>query len=254
MIETISAVDRALDILIYLYNEGTEKGISDISKDLGMYKSTIHRSIVTLENKGFVYQNHENGKYWLGMKLFAIGKSVEDKFSFSKAAKPYTEALQKEFNETVNVSILDTSSSDNLRTIIVHKEDNAKQVLTVVPALGSSCECHCSSVGKCLLAFGKDIPYEKFTDKPLTHFTENTIKTWDDFFKCLEIVKKQGYAIEDGENEIGLTCIGAPIIDKNGVAIAAVSLSGPSHRMHEGDFEYKIMKVREAAKLISTRL
>ena len=254
MADTISAVDRALDILVYLYNEGTEKGISEMSKELDMYKSTIHRSLVTLENKGFVYQNSETGKYWLGMKLFAIGKSVEDKFSFSKAAKPYTEALQKEFNETVNVSILDTSSSDNLRTIIVHKDDNAKQVLTVVPALGSSCECHCSSVGKCLLAFGKDIPYEKFTNKPLTQFTENTIKTWDDFFKCLEIVKKQGYAIEDGENEIGLTCIGAPILDDNGFAIAAVSLSGPSHRMHDGNFEYKIRRVRETASLISTRL
>lgn len=254
MIETISAVDRALDILVYLYNEGTERGISDISKDLGMYKSTIHRSIVTLENKGFVYQNHETGKYWLGMKLFAIGKSVEDKFSFSKVAKPYTKSLLEEFNETVNVSILDTSSSDNLKTIIVHKEENTKQVLTVVPALGSSCECHCSSVGKCLLAFGKDIPYDKFTDKPLKHFTENTIKTWDEFFKCLSIVKKEGYAIEDGEKEIGLTCIGAPILDNKGIAIAAVSISGPSNRMHDGDFEYKIKRVIETAHLISTKL
>ena len=252
--ETISSVDRALDILIYLYNEGVEKGISEISKDLGMYKSTIHRSLTTLENKGFVYQNQENEKYWLGMKLFAIGKSVEEKFSFSKAVKPYTEILLKEFNETVNVSILDINSTDNLRTILVHKEENTNKVLAISPILGSSSECHCSSVGKCLLAFGKDIPYEKFTDKPLTKFTDNTIQTWDELFECLEIVKKQGYAIDESEMEIGLTCIGAPILDKNGIALAAVSISGPSNRMHEGDFEYKINKVREIAKLISNKL
>jgi DNA-binding IclR family transcriptional regulator len=254
MADTISSVDRALDILIYLHREGVEKGISEISKDLGMYKSTIHRSLVTLENKGFVYQNPENEKYWLGMKLFAIGKSVEDKFSFSKAVRPYTEILLKEFNESVNVSILDTTSTDSLRTILVHKEENSKQVLTVAPTLGSTSECHCSSVGKCLLAFGKDVPYEKFTDKPLTQYTENTIKTWDEFYKCLDLVKKQGYAIDEGEMEIGLTCIGAPILDRNGIAIAAVSISGPSNRMHEGDFQYKINKVKEIANQISNKL
>lgn len=254
MAETISSVDRALDILIYLHKEGVEKGISEISKDLGMYKSTIYRSITTLENKGFVYQNPDNEKYWLGMKLFAIGKSVENKFSFSKVVRPYTKILLDEFNEAVNVSILDTSSSDNLRTILVHKEENTNQVLTVVPSLGSSSECHCSSVGKCLLAFGKNIPYEKFTDKPLTQYTENTIKSWEELFNCLKIVKKQGFAVDEGEMEIGLTCIGAPILDTNGIAIAAVSISGPSNRMHEGDFQYKIKRVQAIAKQISDML
>jgi len=249
--QTIGAVDRALDIIIYLYHAGEEKGISEISRDMGMHKSTIHRNLITLENKGFVYQNSITGRYWLGMKLFAIGKSVEDKLSFAQAIKPYTKRLHDEFKEVVNVSILDKDAPDTLHTIIVHKEESDTQVLTVNPKIGSSSDCHCSSVGKCLLAFGKDIPYDKYTDKPLKKYTENTIDTWDKLFECLDEVRENGYAVDESELEMGLTCIGAPILDKNGVAIAAVSLSGPSNRMHEGDFEYKIRRVKEIAQQIS---
>lgn len=72
---------------------------------------------------------------------------------------------------------------------------------------------------------------------------------WYDAF--LAKIKEQGYAIDDEELEHGLTCIGAPILDKNNKAIAAISLSGPTIRMREGDFEYKIKRVIETAKSIS---
>ena len=68
MSEIINALDRALDVMILLYHEKREMGVTEISKELGVYKSTIHRTLYTLENKGFVNQNKENGKYWLGTK------------------------------------------------------------------------------------------------------------------------------------------------------------------------------------------
>ncbi len=252
--DVINSIDRALDIIIYLYHEGKEKGISEISRDLGIYKSTIHRTLTTLEEKGFIYQNIDNGKYWLGMKLYAIGMVVGDNLSLTEIIKPYTRELYDEFKEVINVSILELNSPDYLRSIIIHKEDDIRQVLTVNPPIGSSSECHCSAVGKCLLAYGKDVPFEKYTNKTLTKFTDNTIDNWDDFFISLKEVKIQGYALDDEELEIGLTCIGAPILDKNGDAIAAISLSGPTQRMREGDFEYKISRVMETANKISNQI
>ncbi len=250
----INSVDRTLDLLIYLYHEGKEKGISEISRDLDIYKSTVHRTLLTLENKGFVYQNEDNGKYWLGMKFYAIGTVVGERLSLNKIAKPFTRELYDEFKEVINISILEVNSPDYLRSIIIYKEDDVKQVLTVNPPIGSSSDCHCSSVGKCLLAFGDKIPYEKYTERPLDKFTENTIDKWDDFFKGLAKVKDQGYALDDEELEIGLTCIGAPILDRNGIAIAAISLSGPTQRMREGDFDHKIRRVKETAQKISNEM
>ena len=72
--------------------------------------------------------------------------------------------------------------------------------------------------------------------------------------KVLEKIRENGYAIDNEELEHGLTCIGAPILDKNNKAIAAISLSGPTARMKSGDFDYKIKRVIETAKKISDLL
>ncbi len=251
MSEMIVAVDRALEILLTLYNNGEEMGVSEIGRILDLHKSTIHRSLATLENKGFVYQNKETDKYWLGIKIYAMGLLIGEKLSLGDLVKPYAKELFDEFQEVVNVSILDKSSTGAYKTIIILKEVDTNKVLSVNPNIGSSSDAHTSSVGKCLLAFSKDIDFEKVSKKPLKEYTENTLSNWDDLIDELEEVRKNGYAIDDEEQEIGLTCIGAPILDREGHAVAAISLSGPSSRMKKGDFEEKILKVKETAQNIS---
>ena len=253
MSEIINALDRALDVMILLYHEKREMGVTEISKELGVYKSTIHRTLYTLENKGFVNQNKENGKYWLGTKLYAIGMVVGEKFSIKELVKPYTKELNKEFNEVVNVSILEEKSDDCPRSIVIHIESGSNQLQSVNPTVGSSCECYCSAVGKCLMAYN-DINYNRFKNIEITKYTETTIDNWDEMNKVLEKIRENGYAIDNEELEHGLTCIGAPILDKNNKAIAAISLSGPTARMKSGDFDYKIKRVIETAKKISDLL
>lgn len=251
MSEMIVSVDRALDILLFLYNNGKEMGISDIGRGLGLHKSTVHRSLATLENKGFVYQNKENGKYWLGIKIYAMGLLIGEKLSLADLIKPYSKELFDEFQEVVNVSILDESSPGGYKTIIILKEVDTNKVLSVNPRIGSSSDAHTSSVGKCLLAFSKDVDLKEFSDKSLKKHTENTLANGNDLLNEIEKVRKNGYAIDDEEQEIGLTCIGAPILDRDGNAIAAISMLGPSSRMKKGDFENKISRVIETAQNIS---
>ncbi|MDU6983163.1 MAG: IclR family transcriptional regulator [Terrisporobacter othiniensis] len=253
MSEIINSLDRALDILILLYHKKREMGVTEISKELGVYKSTIHRTLYTLENKGFVNQNLDNGKYWLGVKLYAIGMVVGEKLSIKELVKPYVKELNMEFNEVVNVSILEENSDDCPRSIVIHKEYGSNQLQSVNPTVGSSCECYCSSVGKCLMAFN-DINYKSFNDLQIKKYTETTIENWDEMLTVLEKIRKDGYAIDNEELEHGLTCIGAPILDKDNKAIAAISLSGPTIRMKSGDFNYKIKRVIETAKKISSLL
>lgn len=254
MSDIINSVDRALDILLCLYNNGQEMGISEIGRELDLYKSTVHRTLITLENKGFIHQNKENGKYWLGIKVYAMGLLVGEKLSLLDVFRPYAKNLHNEFQEVVNVSILDKNSLDGYKSIIILKEVDGNKVLSVNPHIGASTDCHCSSVGKSLLAFSKDIDFEKFAHKPLKKYTQSTIDNWEDFLLELEKVKKNGFAIDDNEQEVGLTCIGAPIIDKYGDAIAAISMSGPTQRMRNEDFDHKIKRVVETAREISNLL
>ncbi|KDR96488.1 transcriptional regulator, IclR family [Peptoclostridium litorale DSM 5388] len=253
--DIINSVDRALDILILLYREQREMGVTEISKELGIYKSTIYRTLHTLENKGFIQQNSENGKYWLGIKLYAIGMSVGEKMPLNEVIQPYAKALSEEFGEVVNVSILDTTTYKHPKTILIIKEEKQGQMLTVNPKLGSISESHYSAVGKCLLAFSEDEVVEKMKDVDFSSKTENAIKNWDQLCEELEMVRKQGYALDNEEAEVGLTCVAAPILDKNNRAAAAISLSGPTSRINmPGKFETILGAVKKAAKEISLKL
>lgn len=250
---SINSVDRAMDLLILLYEEGKEMGVSEMAERLDTYKSTVHRTLITLEGKGFVRQNPETDKYWLGMRLYTIGMAVGNNTSLRDILKPHCDKLQKEFSEVVNASIMDLSESDNPQGIVIYKAYDVNQLLIVNPPEGGSSPLYGSSVGKCLLAFN-DVDLDQFRSIELIKHTENTVDNWDDLKKQIEAVKVNGYALDDEELEIGLTCIGAPILDSNNKAVAAISLSGPTQRMKTGDFEQKIKRVMEVARDISKNL
>lgn len=249
MSEKIVSVDRALDVLITLANNENEMGVSEIARKLDLHKSTVHRILATLENKGFVYRNEKEGKYWLGIKIYSLGAIVKEKSVLVDLFKPYTKKLFDEFHEVVNVSILDRDSSSGYKSILVLKEADTRKTLVVNPRLGASSDIHISSAGKCLAAFSNDLDLNKF--KTLKKYTENTIINLDDFLEELDQVRKNGFAVDNEEKEIGLTCIGAPILDKNKNVVASISISGPTTRIKQNNFQYKIKRVKEIAAEIS---
>lgn len=251
MTERIVAVDRALDILLALYHNNGEMGVSELARDLDLYKSTIHRSLASLEYKGFVQKNPENGKYWLGMKVYAMGLLVGEKFSLADVVRPYAKELFEAYGEVVNVSVLDRDPEVGYKSVIILKEFSKSKVLSVNPGVGSSSDLHISSIGKSLLAFSKDIDLMSYAEQPLKRYTENTIVSWEAMMAELKKIRQQGYAIDNEEQEIGLYCIGAPILDKRGNAIAAISISGPTVRMKREDLDEKIQKVVEISRRIT---
>ena len=149
------------------------------------------------------------------------------------------------------MSILEYNPGDVYHSVIILKEMNDRQMLTVNPPVGSLSECHCSSVGKCLLAFRDKVDLSIYEGKVLTRYTPNTITSLDELKEELVKVKRRGYAMDHEEQELGLTCIGAPILDQNMKAVAAISLSGPTSRITSSDIEDRIEAVCNIAKEIS---
>ena len=248
----INSVDRALDIINYMYDKGEEVSLTMISKDLNIYKSTVFRTLVTLMNKGFIEQNKENEKYRLGTRLFIIGTGIERETGLIRILKPYVENLKSCFGETVNVAVLE-KKRNWYESIIIYKSESY-HTLTVDTNVGSKNECYCSSVGKCLLAFGEEIDLSFYKKENMKRFTDNTITEPDELGKELERVRNNGYALDDEERESGLVCIGVPII-QNGYAVASVSLSGPKTRIKERMEEIikALLEAKESAALELSR-
>lgn len=251
MADVIQSVDRAMELLIYLYNQGRETGITKIASDMGVYKSTVFRTLSTLEARGFVSRNPETERYWLGSRLFTLGKSVENKMGMQAIIRPYARKLYDAYHEVVNVSILERNPHDVYRSILILKEESDRQLLTVNSPIGSSSECHCTAVGKCLLAFSDKIDLSVYQQTKLAAHTEYTIMTYERLVSEISHVKDNGYAIDHDEQEAGLTCIGAPILQHAGASVAAISLCGPTSRMLAGDIDERIEAVRRIAREIS---
>ena len=251
MSDIIQSVDRALEIMIYLYHADGEASVTKIAADLGAYKSTIYRTLMTLENRGFVQKNPETERYSLGSRLFVLGKGVENRMGLLETVRPYARKLHDAYGETVNVAILERNPGDVYRSVVVMKEEGDRQVLTAKPHVGSSSECHCSAMGKCLLAFSPDIDLSIYETRPLTARTEHTITTAAVLRSELAKIRERGYAMDHEESEYGLSCIGAPILDRKREAAAAISLSGPTSRMLSGDIEERVEAVKRIAREIS---
>lgn len=252
--DTISSIDRALDILLLLYSEDRELGVTEIGSLLGVYKSTVHRTLATLENKGFVQQNLVNGKYWLGVKTYAIGMVAGKRITLKEIAQPFVLELSEKFKEVVNVSILDTKTFGVPKTIIVLRGEDKKQVLRVHPDIGSSTDFHCSSVGKSIVAFSPNSILESVEGMEFKVYTENTIKNCQELKSEVEKIRKQGYAVDNEELEIGLSCVACPILNAKGEAIAAISISGPTSRIKALDFQEVIDTLKGIAGKIGNLL
>ncbi len=243
---SIQSVMKALQVL-ELFAEEPGWNLTEISKELRYPTSTAHRLVMTLEEAGYLYRDHETKKYYLTIKTYLIGSRTKIVSLLKKQAQPPIIKLSQKLNESVNVSIV-----QGLFSVTVLKADSERQ-FSAVPHVGDKGHLHATSVGKCLLAFNSNGCFDQFasSQESLHACTKNTITDKRVLLQTLEAVKKQGYATDQEEVEEGLTCIGAPIFDHLDNCIAAMSVSVPTFRL--GDRERIIAMVKDATEEISMK-
>jgi IclR family transcriptional regulator, KDG regulon repressor len=245
----INSIDRTLQILQLFSPQKPEWGISEISKELNLYKSCIHNTLYTLLNRGFLVQNPNNDKYRLSIKFFELGSIVFGDIDLRKIAHPYLEEISREFNETVHMGILSDGE------VISVEQEKSNQSLQNQVFIGKRAPLHCTGVGKAILAFLSQEEIEKIIqDKGLKGFTENTIVDFNRLQDELAEIRKKGYAIDNMEHELGVRCIAAPIRDYQGKVIASLSVSGPAFRIKDERIPLIKDKVIKCCNKISQKM
>ena len=224
----IESIDRALAILQLFLQDERPLSITEISKRMGLHKSTVSRTIDTLEQQGFVTKQAETGKYWLGLQVYSLGMLYREKEPFHRTAYPYAKALALECHESVHMTTFAHNDVPYPQHVILEKI-KAPQTIDMAPPVGAIRPAYCSASGKCLLAFSPEYR-EKYVHCKLQKFTEYTITDWTLLLQELETIHREGYAVERQEVELGMTCIAAPIF-ANGRIVAAISVSGPISRI-----------------------
>jgi DNA-binding IclR family transcriptional regulator len=243
--DSIQSVLKALHVM-ELFMVHPAWSITGISSELHYPTSTAHRLVATLEEAGYIYQDHQTKKYYLTIKPYLIGSKAEIVTLLEKRALAPIQKLAQALNESVNVSI-----AQGIHAITILKADAERQ-FSAVPHIGDKRQLHATSVGKCLLAYNSNGSYDQFmrSTEPLEVYTKNTITDKSAIIETLDQIRKTGYATDNEEVEEGLTCIGSPIRDKLDNCIAAMSVSIPTCRLE--DREKIIAMIKATADEISS--
>lgn len=248
---SVQVLERALKILEALAREREGLGLNELARRVGLHKSTTYRLLHTLKEYGYVDQDNTYGhkKYTLGFKILELSGSLLEGLDVRKVARPYLEQLAAQTQEVAHLVIPDGDEA-----VYVDKVEG-NRTIRMYSQIGRRVPLHSTAVGKAILAC---LPWPEveslLSNKGLPRFTSRTIVDWSTLAEHLEQVRKQGYAVDDGENEEGIRCVGAAILDHRGRVIAALSLSGSEVHMTWERIPELGSLVREAAKEISRRM
>ncbi|MCX8116656.1 MAG: IclR family transcriptional regulator [Desulfobacterota bacterium] len=250
LVQSIERMSLILDIL-----GQNPQGISlgELSSKVNLPKGTTHRLLSSLAYLGYVRQDEKTRYYLLGFKLVELGNILLNQLDLRKEAEPFLKELAEKTKETIHMVILDHNEVVYIEKV---EGDHNPSGLKMASRIGLRNPAHSSAVGKVLLAHFSEEELNQFLKgKELQKRTENTITDVAQLKDHLKIVRSQGYAIDNEENEKGVRCIGAPIYDRTGRPVAAISISGPAFRITKKLAQEVLKKeVMETASKISQRL
>lgn len=222
--------------------------LGEICRHTGLPKSTAHRLLASMREVGLLDQDHDRERYRLGLWLFELGNQVLGSMELHREARPIVDQLGRIGGQSVHLAVF-----DGVQAVVINRSDPHPDG-KALPELLENAPAHSTSVGKSILAFQPQEAIDRVIALGLQRFTDTTITEPEVLLAELALIRERGYAIDDGEHEPGLRCIGAPIRDQAGRVFASISLSGPAWRMPMSEVEGLAKIVMHHAGTISTRL
>lgn len=220
----VNSVYKAVGILSLL-SRTDGLGTTEIARELGIPKSSVHSILETLESEQLVERAAESRKFHLGVRLIELGNQAQAELDIVKVASPFLKTLNQEIDETVHLTLL-----DNDEVLYVDCIESKKRLRTY-SVIGLRAPLYCTSVGKAMLAFQSENEIDRILSKvPLERKTANTITGKEELKAELTTIRRRGYAVDNKEHEEHLRCVGAPIFNSSGHVFASVSVSGPEQR------------------------
>lgn len=247
--EMVQSIIRAFKIIEAFNRKHKELSISDLADKTSLSKSTVHRLVSTLVELRILKQNPDNLRYQLGLKIFEIGQIAYHQMDLRHIAKESLERLSQLTGETTHLVVMDENE-----ILYIDKIDSF-QAVNMTSYIGQRLPAHSSAVGKILISYFSEEQLENYIlCKGLPAKTKNTITDPDILKEKLIQVKKQGYSIDNEENEPYVRCVATCIKNYQGNPVAAISVSGPVMRMTDGKIKTITKEICSTAEEISALL
>lgn len=218
------SLERGLDILEMIEGEGGTMGVRAIARRLGFSPTIVQRLINSLAARGYIEKDRDSGNYRLGHRSLALGASGGHDFDYIVTARAELEKLARQHHLNGFVSVL----RDGRAIYLLAVQADGPIAIRVTP--GSEMPLHSTAAGKILLAALPDAEVRKLLGpRKMAAITPHTITDPAALVGSLAKVRSQGYATVLEENIPGVLSVGAPIHDRTGSVVAALSVAFPKY-------------------------
>lgn len=240
----VHSVDKAAKLIELLLYAHCPMSLRELAEQSGYPKSTIHALLATLRRHAMIDQ-HPDGKYFLGIRLFECGCAVSANWDISSVARPYLEQLATATDATAFISLLDGEN------VISFDQCSPANGVQVTQGIGQRLSLHATSQGKLMLSLRSDDEIDRILKKiGMQMFTPHTITDISMLKTELAKIRANGYAVEDGEYKIGLRSVSAPVFDHSGTVRYALGVVGLFRRIQSDEFSRSVAQVvTQAANL-----
>ncbi|MEO9108642.1 MAG: IclR family transcriptional regulator [Jatrophihabitantaceae bacterium] len=239
----VQSVHRALDVIEVVAAAGGLLAIGEIAAACALPVPTVHRMLRTLVDRGYMRQL-PNRQYALGFRFVPLGTAAGALLGTD--AESVLTGLVTALGESANVAIM---SGDRAEYVAQVPSGHSMRLFTEV---GRRVELHCTGVGKAMLAQLGDTQVDAIARRAgLPVHTEHTIATPQALHAALALVREQGYAVDEQEQELGVRCV-AVALPNGGPTRMAVSVSGPLTRMGQSVIARAVPLLHSAAEQLAS--
>lgn len=229
--QSSAAVKSALRVLLIVelltkFHRGLT--FAEMHELLDVPKSSLYGLLRTMTARGHLIVEERTRAYRLGVRFWEAGQAFLKSCDLTAISQPYLQAAREGLDETVQLAVL-----DGLENVYIAKVE-ADQRLKLVSEVGSRLPAHATGLGKALLAGLDDAELAvRLRGARLERFTPRTIIDKRRLLQVLDEIRRVGYAQDDGEYTLGVSCVAVPVRDHEGKVVASMSASVPEVRMDE---------------------
>lgn len=242
----MSAVERVTTLIELLIDDSGEIGIRELAQRSGIPKSSVQRTLDSLQHCGWLVQNSSTGNYRLSVRLLSLSNGWRMRQELVSQTQDKMNEICKISQQTVLLLVL-----DGQRGICLNKVE-PERTIKLIANVGEKFALHAAACGKILLAYAPSNVQDEILSLPLSAYTENTIVKPEDLRNEIQKIRQQGCAFSLEEMTPGAAEVAVPILDVRNNIIAGLSIAGPSTEMQKKLDEF-VPLLKNAAAFVCSK-
>lgn len=246
----MKSLSKAMQVLECFSVETPVLGITEIAKSLGISKSNVYNIVSTFLEMGYI-EKTDSGKYCLGIKMLEYSFVVNESLGYIRAIYDIINDISQQAQEIVYFGI---PHMNKVLYLYAAHPMSRLQFMPYREILGETAPLYCTGIGKAMLSYMPEEEWESRFPKEFKKFTPKTVCSKADLIAELYLYKQKGYALDQEEHELGLSCVGVPVFNSIGKLVGGMSISCSSAFLTEDKLPNYVKLLLEGSYRIRDRL